>query len=45
MVLSDTLSNCEGCLLRPTEANLHPTLRRVGDSLGEATVLVKRLAN
>jgi len=34
----DTLSNCEGCLIRPSEADLHPTLQRVGDSLGETTI-------
>ena len=31
VVLSDTVSNNEGCLIRPT-------LQRVGDSLREATV-------
>jgi len=30
----DTLSNCEGCLVRPSEAKPHPTLQQVGDSLG-----------
>ena len=34
----DTLSNCDGCLIRPSEAKPHPTSQRVGDSLGEATV-------
>ena len=34
----DTLSNCEGCLIRSSEAKPSPTLQRVCDSLGEATV-------
>jgi len=35
---SDTLSNCEDFLIRPSEAKPHPTLQRVDDSLAEATV-------
>ena len=34
----DTLSNSEGCLIRPSEAEPHLTLQRVVDSSGEATV-------
>jgi len=38
IMVCDTLWNCEGCLVRPSEAKPHPTLQRVGDSVGEATV-------
>jgi len=34
----DPLSNCEGCLIRPSEAEPHPTLQQVDDSLGEAAL-------
>ena len=34
----DTLSNCEGCLILPSEAGPTPTLQRVDDIFGKATV-------
>jgi len=36
----DTISNCEGCPPRTSEATPHSTLQRVGESLGEATVSI-----